>query len=293
MKFVLRPHTPPEAVRPSFSQQITMILVMGLLLLAIQGCADLKAIQDFAALSADSAEYTTLVNDYIDSPQRQKRYQPESRQTDLDRMTQERNDQKPSLLLRHAVIEKYMSALGALAADEAVDHSTELSELATALKTQAGTSPKETEAFGKMAGILTKVVSDRWRQRQLRDLIEQSNDPVQQILSSLQQIIGGGFVGDLDNEQAALQNYYRTLTMESNDPAGKAALQEWQEFRMNTVNNRRASLQRYADLLQSIAAEHQQLYDQRHDLTNPNLLKQVGKQVKDLRKLLSIVQHAS
>nr|HQU28592.1 hypothetical protein [Nitrospirales bacterium] len=83
------------------------------------------------------------------------------------------------------------------------------------------------------------------------------------------------------------------LTMESNDPAGKAALQEWQEFRMNTVNNRRASLQRYADLLQSIAAEHQQLYDQRHDLTNPNLLKQVGKQVKDLRKLLSIVQHAS
>jgi len=293
MKIQLPSRTHQMSARPSPFTQWGNILLMGLLLFVVQGCANLKAIQDFAALSADSAEYTTLVNDYIESPQRQKQYQPESRHADLDRMVQERADQKSLLLLRHAVVEKYMAALGALAADEAVENSEEISQLASALQSQLGTNPKETQSFEKMATILTKVASDRWRQRQLRDLIEQSNEPVQQILGSLQQIIAEGFDGDLEIERAAMRNYYMTLIMESNDPAGKAALQEWHAFRLEKIRDRRESLQQYATLLQSIAEEHQQLYDQRHDLTNPNLLKQVGERVKDLRKLLSLVKHAS
>lgn len=284
-------HTPAHS---SFAARWTACVLIGFfLLITVQGCADLKAIQDFAALSADSAEYTTLVNDYIKSPERQKRYQPESRHPKLDQTIQERADQKSTLLLRHAVIEKYMAALGTLAADEAVDNTEELSQLTTALQTQAGTNQKETEAFGKIAGILTKVASDRWRQRQLRDLIEQSNEPVQQILGTLRQIVGEGFMGDLETEQAALRNYYTTLSMESTDPAGKAALREWQEYRSSQIADRQEAIQHYATLLQTIATEHQQLYDQRHDLTNPNLLKQVGKTVKDLKKLLSLVKKAS
>ena len=286
-----RPHS--TSTTTSGLTRWAVLFLTGWLLILAQGCADLKAIQDFAALSADSAEYTALVNDYIESPGRQKRYQPESRHSTLEQMIQERADQKSTLLLRHAVIEKYMAALGALAADEAIDKTEELSQLTNALQTQVGANPQETEAFGKIAGILTKVASDRWRQRQLRDLIEQSNEPVQQILGTLRQIVGEGFIGDLETEQAALRNYYITLTMESADPAGKAALAEWQEFRSSQIADRRTAIQNYATLLQTIATEHQQLYDQRHDLTNPNLLKQVGKTVKDLKKLLSLVKKAS
>lgn len=112
-------HTPAY---PSLLARWTTFVLIGFLLLTAQGCTDLKAIQDFAALSADSAEYTTLVNDYIESPQRQKRYQPESRHTKLEQMVQERADQKSTLLIRHAVIEQYMATLGALAADEVVDN---------------------------------------------------------------------------------------------------------------------------------------------------------------------------
>ena len=157
---------PSTSITPARFTRWATLLLTGWLLITAQGCADLKAIQDFAALSADSAEYTTLVNNYIESPERQKRYQPESRHPRLEQMIQERADQKSTLLLRHAVIEKYMAALGTLAADEAVDNTEELSQLTTALQTQAGANPQETEAFGKIAGILTKVASDRWRQRQ-------------------------------------------------------------------------------------------------------------------------------
>lgn len=288
-----RPTTRTVPSQDNFPRSYATLWLGFFLVFLLQGCADLKAIQDFADLSADSAEYTTLVDAYVDSPNRQKRYQLESRHDRLEQMVQDRAGQKPALLLRHAAIEKYMAALGALASDNVVDNREEFSRLAAALQSQAGTSPKETEAFGKMAGILTKVASDRWRQRQLRDLIEQSNEPLQEILGTLTSIVAEGFGGDVETEQAAIRNYYTTLAMESTDPAGKAALQEWREFRLAQTEDRGEATRHYADLLRTIAQEHQRLFDQRQDLTNPQVLKQAAQTVKDLKKLLSLVKRAS
>ena len=135
------------------------ILLNAVILLAFtQGCAtNLKAIQDFANLSAESAEYTTLVDEYIEFPARQKRYQPPNRHAGLETMAQERATQKPALLLRQSIVETYMNSLGRLAADELVDNTEELAQLSAALQNQAGTNPQDTEAYGKIAGILTKV----------------------------------------------------------------------------------------------------------------------------------------
>jgi hypothetical protein len=268
------------------------ILLSAIVLLAFtQGCANnLKAIQDFASLSAESAEYTTLVEDYLEFPNRQKRYQPPSRHASLETMAQERATQKTALLLRQRIVETYMDSLGRLAADELVDNTEELGNLSAALQKHAGTNPQETEAYEKIAGILTKVASDRWRQRQLRDLIEQSNPPIQRILGALQQIVSNGFGGDLQTEEAAIQNYYSTLVMESNDPAGKAALAEWKDFRMSQVQERSQAIQTYGTVLKKISNEHQQLFDRRHELDSKQLLQHVGNSVKDLRALLETIK---
>ena len=266
-------------------------LISSFLLLGLsQGCVDLKAIQDFANISAESAEYTTLVNNYLDFPNRQKRYQPADRHAQLDTMAQQRMARKSELLLRHEVIEEYMEAMGRLAADEIVDQSKELSQLTTALKTHAGANPGETEAFGKVAEILTKLVSDGWRQRQLQSLIKQSNAPIQQILKSLKQIVSDGFGGDLQNEGFAIQNYYRTLIAQSNDPAAKAALAEWQEVRVATLSDHSQTLHTYATLLDKIAEGHQKLYDERKDLAKKQLLEQIQQSAKELKDLLDTIK---
>jgi hypothetical protein len=268
------------------------ILLSAFLLLAFtQGCStNLKAIQDFANLSAESAEYTTLVDEYLEFPNRQKRYQPTSRHASLDTMAQERATQKTALLLRQSIVETYMHSLGRLGADEIVDNTEELGNLSAALQQQAGTNPEETEAYKKIAGILTKVASDRWRQRQLRDLIEQSNPPIQRILEALKQIVSDGFGGDLQTEQAAIQNYYSTLIMESNDPAGKAALAEWKELRISQVQDRSQAVQTYRTILDNISDGHQQLFDRRDALDSKQVLQQVAQSVKDLRTLLDTIK---
>ena len=268
------------------------ILFSAILLLAFtQGCAtNLKAVQDFANLSAESAEYTALVDEYVEFPNRQKRYQPPSRHASLEAMAQERATQKSALLLRQHIIETYMNSLGRLAADDIVDNTEELGTLSAALQNQAGTNPQETEAYEKMAGILTKVAIDRWRQRQLQDLIEQANPPLQQILGALQHIVSDGFGGDLQTEEAAIQNYYTTLIMESNDPAGKAALSEWKELRTSQAQERAQAVQTYRTLLDKIAEGHQQLFDGRHQLDSKQVLEQVKHAVKDLQSLLDAIK---
>ena len=256
---------------PPSSQSLLLnvrVLLSTILLVAFsQGCStNLKPIQDFANLSAESAEYTALVDEYLEFPSRQKHYQPPSRHATLDAMARKRATQQTSLLLRQAIVETYMHALGRLAADEIVDNTEELAQLSAALQTQAVTTPQETEAYEKIAGIVTRAAGDRWRQQQLQDLIEQANPPIQKILGALQHIVTDGFGGDLQTEEAAIQNYYSTLIMESTDPAGKAALAEWKDLRLFQVQERSEAVQTYDTLLKKISDEHQQLFDHRHKL---------------------------
>ncbi|MFZ1746084.1 MAG: hypothetical protein WBO24_20420 [Nitrospirales bacterium] len=275
----------------SLFRSITIALNAMILLAFTQGCTtNLKAIQDFASLSAESAQYTNLVDAYLDFPQRQKRYQPPSRHAHLDAMAQDRATQKTSLLLRQSIIETYMKSLGRLAADEVVDNTQELAQLSAALESQTPTTPKEAEAFKKIAGIVTTVAVKRWRQDQLQNLIEQANTPIQQVLESLHHIVSDGFGGDLQTEEAAIQNYYMTLTMESQDPAGKAALAEWKDLRMSQVHERSEAVQIYGKVLDHIADGHQRLFDQRQNLTKKEVLQQVEKSVKDLRSLLETIK---
>lgn len=279
-------HQPTSAPFMKFKIALSAIFLLGL----TQGCVDLKAIQDFANISAESAEYTALVDNYLDFPNRQKRYQPADRHARLDSMAQERMTRKTELLLRHEIIEEYMEALGELAADGIVDKSKELGQLTTTLESEVGTSPAETKAFGKIAGILTKAVSDGWRKRQLQKLIEQSNDPLQIILKSLQQIVSSGFAGDNQNEQLAMQSYYRQKIADSTDPAGIAALMEWQELRMASLADHTQTLQTYVSVIGEISEGHQKLYDERKDLAKAQLVKQIKESVKELKDLLKTIK---
>lgn len=183
-----------------------------------------------------------------------------------------------------------MQSLGRLAADEVVDNTQELAQLSAALESQTPTTPKEAEAFKKITGIVTTVAVKRWRQDQLQNLIEQANTPIQQVLESLHHIVSDGFGGDLQTEEAAIQNYYMTLTMESQDPAGKAALAEWKDLRMSQVHERSEAVHIYEKVLDHIADGHQRLFDQRQNLTKKEVLQEVGKSVKDLRSLLETIK---
>ena len=267
-----------------FKFLLSSFLLLGL----TQGCVDLKAVQDFANISAESAEYTSLVDNYLDFPNRQKRYRPEQH-AHFDAMAQERMAQKTELLIRYEIIQEYMEALGELAADGIVDQTKEFSKLTTALQTQASTSPNETAAAGKIAGFLTKAITEGWRQKQIQELIKKTNSPLQDHLTTLIGIVEGYELSETI-ERDNIKRYYKTKILESKDPAGIAALKEWQKIREGASADRTQTIQTYASLLKKIAEGHQKLYDNRKDLATAQLVKQIKQSVKELKDLLNTIK---
>jgi hypothetical protein len=256
-----------------------------LLAALLTGCADLSAIREFAGISARSAEYTTLVSQYAEFPEREKRFLPAAFHADLDRQSQRRAEQKKCLLLRHTVIEEYMTALGRLAADDVVVYDREVDALGKAVAENALAGEADASAFTSISKLIFRAAADDWRQRQLTELITEANAPFQAVVGALKQIVDKGFAGDLDTEEAAMQKHYRTLILSSQDPAGIAALEEWRDFRLADLKARRSAVQGYSRVLASIAAGHQELFDHREDLFNQKFLRQISGSAQALHKL--------
>ncbi len=265
-------------------------LILGLVGLAMAGCANLSGIRDFAKISSATAEHTQLVSQYVDWPSAQKRFQPESQYPKLDEMIAKRQAQKDALLLRHTLIQEYMDALGHLAADEAVIYDKEVGKLGTAAKDAKFLDDKEEKAFEAVANLVLRAATDAWRQGKLRELIRESNEPLQTSIAGLKKIVDQGFGGDLDAEKLAINAHYDIIEAQSSDKAAKAALEEWRTVRLDDVAKREQAIKTYSSALSKIAEAHQKLFDGLDHLNSKELLSTLNGYTKDLRKAYSALK---
>jgi hypothetical protein len=259
--------------------------------LATSGCANLAAIRQFAATSSDAAQYSRLVSAYVDAPARQKRYEPAAAAADLDRRTAERRDQQERLLLRHKLIEEYMETLGALAADELTTYDKDVDALGAAVRNAKFADQNEAKAFASVSKLLVTAATDRWRQRKLVSLIEEANAPFQTVMGALVTIVETGFATDVSIERVALQKHYGTLQRESRDPAGLAALAEWQQLREAQLDDHDTAIRNYVVVLKTIAAGHQKLYDARHELSRAEVQTEIGRYTKRLKEAFNAIKN--
>ena len=269
--------------------------LLGLVLAAVMlaGCANLAAIREFAATSTEAAQYRTIVADYIDAPVRIKtRYAPADQAGRWDDIARARKAEEARLLALQQVVAQYMDSLGQLAADDLVVYDKELDGLNKSLVRAGALKSGESDAVAAITKLVLKAGAEAWRRRQLRELIESANAPFQVVVGALHTTVTQGFMGELENERAALRNHYETLVRSSNDPAGIAALREWQTLRRADVDERENVAHVYAGLLQKIAAGHEALYEHRGDLSSRQLLADMHKYSKDIKAAFNAV-HAS
>jgi hypothetical protein len=270
--------------RQRIAQLSRLALAAGLLIFST-ACANLSAVREFADISARSAEYTSLVGQYRDFPERQKRYVPGQMHAALDQESRRRAEHAGRLMLRHALIEEYMDAIGRLAADDLVAYDPEIDRLGKAVAEGRFAGERDAAAFGAVAKILFRAAADGWRRSRLVALIAESNTPFQEVVAALKQVVAQGFAGDVANAEIALSKHYQTLMRESSDKAGIAALAEWRDTRLSEVKARGAAVSAYAEVLARIAAGHQELYDRRGALDREETVRQMRRYAKDLRLL--------
>ncbi|MFH0781891.1 MAG: hypothetical protein V2B20_08060 [Pseudomonadota bacterium] len=243
------------------------------------------AIKEFSDISANTAEHTKLTKEYVQWPQTQKRYQAEAEYKRLDDIANQRALQEKTILLRHSLVKEYMDALGQLAADEAVTYDKEMDNLGKATKEAKLVNAEEADVFSAVAKLLLKASTDAWRQDKLKDFVKTANPDIKVVIGGLKQIMDQGFIGDLDDEDIAVQKYYRAIVLESKDKAGIAAINEWRDVKLDSITNRRKAIKAYSLALEKISDAHEKLNNaiNVNNITSKEFLGQMSRYAKDIQ----------
>jgi len=266
--------------------KIGTFIVVGMLVFLACGCANLSAIRDFADISSTIADNNSLTIEYVEWPLTQKRYFLSEQYKELDNIANQRSQQEKMLLLRHSIIEEYMKDLGQLASDDVINNDTEIDDLGNASKEAKFINDKEQEACQSITKLLLKASTDGWRQAKLKKLVKESNNNIQVIIKGLVEIANEGFLGDVQDEREAIRKYYEGILRDSNDPAGKAALNEWRETRLDSLSKKEDAIKLYSLSLKKIAEGHQKLYEHvnLNKIYSKEFIKQLKVYTKDLQK---------
>jgi hypothetical protein len=271
------------------------VILLGLCAGFLTGCADLKSIRKFADSAADTASYTDLTADYIGGPDRMKGYEesPE-RKAELAKESAAREKQEKALLGLHRGIQDYMKAIGALASDETVSYDQSLGKLGNEIKATKIISDSDADAYQGIARILLKASTDGYRQKKLKELIDEANAPFQKVAGGLKALVGDAYLRSLTNELEVLDIYYKDVVRQAkaDDPGTEMVKDTWRTKREKLENRQKACVT-YAETISKIAEAHQELYNQRDKLNVKVTLDMISSYSEDLDDLKKKIKQLS
>jgi hypothetical protein len=277
-------------------QLIKRYFAPALLACALAGCANLGAIKEFGSLSADSAGYSALTDDYIGSLERSKRHtlrKDEAQRATLTRQALAREPQRVQLQLYHQSIEAYMASLAALAADELTRYDGQIDPLVNAATRNGLIAADKAGMVKALSKLLADAATNAYRQRELKRLIAAGNAPLQGILADMVRIMAG-FDAAIDDDAALYDAYYEELMhlAEKNEPVAAELL--WREHGATVASfeQRRQAIAPYIATLKSIGAAHQSLYDHRENIADREVLAQVKQYTQQIRATYRLVRTA-
>lgn len=257
--------------------------------LALTGCANLGAIQEFGALSADSASYTALTDDYLTSPERSKRHTlrlDDAKRATLAQQAKARAPQRAQLQLYHTTVTAYMAALAALAADEVTSYDGQLDPLVDAASKGGLIAGDKAGMVKSISKLLADAATNAYRQRELKRLIANGNAPLQGVIADMHRIMAG-FDSAVADEAEQYEDYYDALITLAGkkEPVAAELLWAQREATLLGLDQRKRAIPRYAETLRMIAVAHQSLFDNRDRIANKEVLAQ-------LRKYTTAIRHS-
>jgi len=265
--------------------------------LSLSGCAaDLDAVGRFARTSAATAEYQQVVKDYVDSPNRQRSYQPERFAQQLTDLAHRRAAQKPRLEAAQKVLVQYMKALGELADDHLPDVDDEIGDLGSALASakfvgdgDAQVGKETATAATAIAKVLGRAVLDHYRQSAVVTIVRETDPHLQTLLAGLSEVLDKDLRSSLENEAVAVSKPFKAwiaASTSANDPDGAPPVARiLMEERLEEIRARVNALDAYLRVLDTIGRGHADLRANVNKLTEEALAGRLKGYAKELQKL--------
>ncbi|HET7060711.1 MAG TPA: hypothetical protein VFI43_00870 [Nitrosospira sp.] len=235
-----------------------------LLVSIFAGCASFREITAFASLSSSAAANNAVVKDYIGSIDRRKQYEPEKFHRELDAQKARREAQRASLDMLQQSVTAYMQALAGLTSGNARSNDESLEEFSERLNQVALLSDTEKDAAYALSTLLSRTVTSVYREHEVKKLIRDANQPLQEVLAATGRITGMDIVADLRGERALVERYYDNFMLAPGNPDEPVAMALAREARvraLDRVDSKIQATQSYQIVLGKVARGHQYLYE--------------------------------
>ncbi|MEO8767865.1 MAG: hypothetical protein ABI363_05945 [Nitrosospira sp.] len=275
----------PRTINANLRPALPVVLAV-LLATTLSGCANFKEVKTFSSLSANAASHEALTRDYIGTFDRRKQYQPSKFHGELEAQKARREAQRASLDLLQRTVTDYMQGLGGLASGEIRTYDKSLKDLGINLNKATLLDNNEKEAAGALSTLLARSVTAVYRLRELKKLIRDGNQPLQDVINATRKIVKKGIVADLQVESTLVERHYDNFMLAPDNPLEPVAMALAKEARaeaLGRVDNRIRSAQSYDAVLEKISEGHQYLYDHRDMIGNDEFGQQLKPYIDELR----------
>ncbi|WP_184544647.1 hypothetical protein [Mucilaginibacter sp. FT3.2] len=195
--------------------------------------------------------------------------------------------------LFYKTVDAYLDGLDKLSADELTSY--KFDALTTQLTGDemgvAKVSPEQAGAYAKLAGIITKAVTDGYRRKMLRQYIGEANAPLKIVLHYLQLNVAGNLAIVLNANKGRLESDYFSLVKNSSDNTyqQRQIIETFYKLKA-TMDNESGELKAYGRLLQVIADGHQKLLDNAGKLDKAGLIDLISQYTSNIKDICTQIQ---
>jgi hypothetical protein len=268
------------------SKLIWLRLAAGLLAIVLPGCASFKVVSTFASLSAKGVAHDAVTQDYVGAIDRRKQYQPQKFQAELEAMKIRREAQSAALGMLQRIMTDYMQGLGDLASGNIRSYDESLEDFSENLNKVSLLNDKEKDAAGALSTLLARSVTAIYRRHEVRKLIQDGNQPLQDVVTATRKIVKDGIIPDLQVESALVERYYDNFMLAPGNPVEPVAMalaRKSKAEELAGVHSRIQTAQRYDAVLERTALGHQYLYNHREIISNDKVSQRLEPYAQALR----------
>lgn len=146
---------------------------------------------------------------------------------------------------------------------------------------------EEIDAFNKLINVTTKFIVDTKRRKELKAIIEEANQPFQDLIDKLKFAIDNPLKLSLETEIDLEYNYYKALIFNQKELSLKEKIELETDFikKRDEVLEKIKLLSEYSKMLDEIKKGHQSLYDNRDKIHKKEIANFIAGYITNVNEL--------
>lgn len=269
-----------------------------LFIVIISSCVNLKVVNDYASTSAKAVEsyrdinfsFTSLclrecevkaLNERISND-----FVPLNELLPCDCIERAKSDKAISTILFG--LTSYLESIEKISNNES-SNTFKFDDLANSLSKVEfiKIEEKEINAYKSLSNLISKIILDNKRQKELKTSIANANVPFSVLIDKLMYIIDNQYMEVLEIHKSIENNEYKALLKFSNSKIEKIEIEKLFFERLKIIDTKKQRLIKYRDILKSIKDGHNELNNNQAKLDSRSLAKQLSEYYTSIKKLKS------